>query len=107
MKPKSPKSIHERAHAGPRGTDNLGKRLLTNFRYNQLRFPFLTEVGHEQKHPRQTPFAGVEKLIDQVLLDVHSAQDVCHEDFCELRLVVERAHHFCFIDPHDDAIRHR
>jgi hypothetical protein len=34
-------------------------------------------------------------------------QDVCHEDFCELRLVAERAHHICFIDPHDDAIGHR
>jgi hypothetical protein len=31
------------------GADNLGKRLLAEFRYGRLRLPFLAEVGHQEK----------------------------------------------------------
>ena len=32
------------------GADNLGERLLAEFRYGRLRLPFLDEVGHQEKY---------------------------------------------------------
>jgi hypothetical protein len=44
-------------------------RLLADFRNDRLRFALLAKIGHQEKHPRQTLFARIEKLIDQIFLD--------------------------------------
>src|ERR1700719_3985502 len=71
-------------------------------------FPSLPKLAISKSTLARRFSLELKRLIDQVLLDACiPRQDVCHEDFCELRLVAERAHHICFIDPHDDAIGHR
>lgn len=40
-----PEFVHERAHTRPRGADNLGERLVADFRHDRLRFPLLAGKG--------------------------------------------------------------
>src|ERR1043166_1778372 len=51
------KLVHEHAYAGPRGSDHLGKRLLAYLPDDRLRLTLLTEVRHQEEHPRQTLLA--------------------------------------------------
>ena len=64
----SSKLVHEKTHAGPGRSDHLRKRLLADFCYNRLRSAFLAEIRQKQKSPRQTLFARIEQLVDQIRL---------------------------------------
>src|ERR1043166_9857976 len=102
------KLVPEHADARPRGPDHLRERLLANLRYDGLGLTLLAEVRHQKEHSRQTLLAGVEELVDQVLLDPGvPRQQVRHEHLGELRLVVEDANDGGLLDTHDDAFRHR
>jgi hypothetical protein len=62
------------------GSYDFRERLLTDFRNYSLLPPFLTKIRHQKKHSRKTLFAGIEKLIDQILLYASvSRQDVRQE----------------------------
>ena len=65
------KFVHEETHAGPRRSDHLRKRLLTDFRDDGLRFPFLAKVRQQQEQPRKTFLARIEQLIDQIGFDAN------------------------------------
>src|SRR5260370_41792003 len=56
-----PKFVHEMAYAGPRSANHVRKRLLTNFSYDRLWRSFLAKVCHQEKEPRQTFLARIEK----------------------------------------------
>jgi hypothetical protein len=45
---KLPKAIHEEADTRTRGSDHLGKSLLTYLRENRYRPRFLAEIGQQQ-----------------------------------------------------------
>jgi hypothetical protein len=64
-----PKLVHEEAHARPRGADHLRQRLLADFRQNGFGLAFLPEICKKQEGSRQPLLAGVEQLIDQILLN--------------------------------------
>src|ERR1017187_10071717 len=67
------KSIHEEADAGAGGADHLRQSLLRDLGNVLFRLARLAEFRHQQQDPRQTFFARVEKLIDQVGLNAHAA----------------------------------
>ena len=63
-----PKSVHEEANARPGGAYHLRQSRLAESWDGQLRNFLLAELGHEKEHSRQPSFAGIEELIDQVIL---------------------------------------
>jgi len=83
--PKLPEAVHEEADARPGGTDHLSQSLLRD-RWNlRIRLARLAKIRHQQEDPGQTPFAGVEQLIDQVRLrpyaaKKHEVQEECREE---------------------------
>jgi hypothetical protein len=102
------KFIHEGAYARPRGADNLGECFLADFCYDRFRFPFLAKVSHQEEHPRQTLFARIEELVDQIFLDASvPSQQLRYESLGKLRFVAEHAHDRHFVEPRDDAFCHR
>src|SRR5471032_2567535 len=51
------KFVHEETDARPRGSNHLGKRLLTDFGKNRFQRSFAAVVRQEQEQSRQTPLA--------------------------------------------------
>ena len=89
-----PKAIHKEAHARPGSADHIGQGFLRDMWNQCFLFPRLAEFGYQQKNPRQTLFAGVEKLIDKIGLGAHTAgQQESHEQIGEGMLLVYRADH--------------
>jgi hypothetical protein len=66
------KAIHEEAHARPGGADHFGQSFLRDLRDQRFRFSRLAKLRQQQEDPRQTLFAGVEKLIDKIGLGSHA-----------------------------------
>src|SRR5688572_16598910 len=65
--------VHEEVDARARGPHHLGQRLLGELRQNARRRLFLP-VSREQKQGTSEVFlAGIEELVDQVLLDPNIA----------------------------------
>ena len=62
-----PEPIHEETDPRPGCTHHLGQRLLTDLGDYRLGHAFLAEVSKQQQNPRESLFAGIEKLVDQVL----------------------------------------
>jgi hypothetical protein len=68
-------------------------------------FRFLAIVRKQQENTGQALLTGVEKLIDQILLIPHVAnQQVGDEQFRDVVLFVEKAHHQRLFDPVKRAI---
>ena len=67
------KAVHEEADTRPGGADHLRECFLRDGRNEGFRFSWLAEFRHQQEDSRQTLFAGVEKLIDEVSLGSHAA----------------------------------
>ena len=63
------KFVHEKADAGAGGSDHFGKHLLANLGDDWFGPPLFSEIGKQKQSPRQAFFAGIERLIDQILLD--------------------------------------
>jgi hypothetical protein len=60
----------------------------------------LTKFGHQQENSRQTPFAGVEKLIDKIGLGSHApGQQEFQVHFGEGMLLVHHADHLSPLYP--------
>ncbi len=64
--------VHEDADAGPLSSDHLGKSLLGDWRNESLRFPRFAVFGHQQEYSSQASLAGVEQLVDQIVLGSHA-----------------------------------
>jgi hypothetical protein len=77
------------------GSDRLGTSLLA-------------KICQQQQKARQTLFAGVEKLIDQILFDAAiPGQQISHEQFGELWLLVKGREHGCLRYRGNQTIFHR
>ncbi len=61
--------VHKETHAGPRRTDHLSQRFLTDLRQGRLRLALFPNVGQQQQHPRKPLLAGIKQLIHQILFD--------------------------------------
>ena len=64
-----PELVHEEVDSGARGANHSREHLLRYVRKYFVRFRVLAIASEEQKSPSEPFLAGVEKLIDQVLLD--------------------------------------
>ena len=64
-----PEFVHEKIYPGPRRANHLRQHLLRYFGKHLLRLGFLAIASEQQKCSRQPFLAGIEKLIDQILLD--------------------------------------
>src|SRR5271154_758208 len=79
---------------------HLGESLLTDLGDYSLGYPFLPEVSKQEQKPGQPLFAGIEKLIDQILFvaDI-SCQQVRYEHIRERVFPVQCKHHRLLINP--------
>ena len=65
----------------------------------RFRLTGLAEFRHQQENPRQTLFAGVEKLIDKIGLGAHAAgQQKLQKQVGEVMLLVHHADHLIPLD---------
>src|ERR1043165_8872230 len=74
--------VHEVADSGSSRADDLGQCLLTDRSDGGLGSAFLPEVGEQEQHPRETLFAGVEKLIDEIFLNADAAREQVLKEHC-------------------------
>jgi len=73
-KAKLAEAVHEEADPGSRSADHIRQGLLGDRRNQCLRLSRSSELGHQQKNPRQALFAGIKELIDKVSLNAHAAR---------------------------------
>lgn len=100
--------VHEKIHARARGADHLGEHLLRNFGEHTLGLVFLAVARQEQQRACQALLAGIEELIDQILLDADIArQHERDETVGELVFVVEDANHLGFFNDERSGGRDR
>ena len=66
--PKLSKFVHKETHAGPGRSIVSAKSSRLTFAMNRFA-ALLAKICQKQKSPRETLLAGIEQLIDQVLLD--------------------------------------
>ena len=93
------KAIHKEADAEPRGADHLRQSFLRDLRNQRFRFSRIAEFGNQQEDPRQTLFAGVEKLINKIGLDPHAAdQEKLREEIGDRILLMHHAKHLSPLD---------
>src|SRR5882762_963931 len=64
-----PELVHKKVDTGARCANHLRQHLLGNLGKHLLRLAFLAVASQQQKSAGQPFLAGVEKLIDQILLD--------------------------------------
>ncbi len=102
-----PEPVHEEADPRARRADHLRQRLLTQSRNRHFGHSFLAKLCHQQKNSRQTLFAGIEKLIHQVVLisDV-PLQQVLDKHGRQFRFAAHRQHHSLPLDMQKDAVCH-
>jgi hypothetical protein len=67
------KSIHEKAHTRAGSADHLREGFLRDFGNALFPFARLAKFRHQQEYSRKPFFARVEKLIDQIGLNSHTA----------------------------------
>src|SRR6202140_5108323 len=61
--------FHEKIDPGARGPDHFCQSLLRHFGKPLFRLALLAILSEQQKSASQPLFAGVKKLVDQILLD--------------------------------------
>jgi hypothetical protein len=94
-----PEFIHEKVDPGACCANHFRQRLLRYFGEYLLRLGFLSVASEQQKSPGQPFLAGVEELIDQILLDSDvSRKHISHEAVGELMFRVEHANHLLFVN---------
>ena len=72
-RPKLTKTSHKKADPGSGGADHFREYLLRHGRNRGRGLAEFSEFRHNQKNPRQTLLAGVEKLVDKVGLGSQAA----------------------------------
>ena len=99
--------VHEVADPRAGCADHFRQHLLTDLGNYRLGCAFLAKMSEQQKDPGQPLFAGIEELIDQILLvtDV-SPQQIRHEQIGKRVFPVQRFHHGSLVDLQNSAIRH-
>ena len=94
-----PEFIHEKIDPGARGPNHLRQHPLRYVGKNLLRLALLAIASEQQQSACQPLFAGVEKLIDQILLDSNvPAKHVGDETVRESMFLMQQAHHLFFFN---------
>jgi len=63
-----PKPVHEEAHPRASCTHHLCQRLLTDSGNSNFVLALFAEVSEQCEHPGKSLFAGIEELVNQILL---------------------------------------
>jgi hypothetical protein len=93
------KFIHEKTDASARGSDNSRQSLLRHLANDFLRLVFVPVASKEKESASQPFFTGVEKLIDQILLDTDvPGKHLRHETIRQFMVSVKRAEHLSFFN---------
>src|SRR5882762_6582477 len=88
--PLFPEFVHEETYPGTRCADHLRQRFLTEGHRDRFCVALLAEIRQQQKQAREPPFAGVEELVDQIVLDpAVSPQQIRHEERRKFRFRTE------------------
>ena len=94
-----PELVHEEIYAGAGGADHFREHFLRDFGKNPLEFVFLAIAREKEQRARQALLAGIEELIDQVLLNSDvPRQHEGDEAVGKLMFRVEDANHLGFFD---------
>src|SRR5579863_3406369 len=94
-----PKFVHEEIDPRTRCANDLRQHLLRYFGKHLVKIARCAIAGEQQKSARQPFLAGVEKLVDQVLLHSYVAcQHVGDEAVREFVFGVERPNHLVFLN---------
>src|SRR5271166_3996847 len=106
-KPELPESVHEEADPRAGRPDHLCQSLLTQSRHRHFGDSFFAELRHQQQNSRQPLFAGIEKLIDQIVLisDV-PLQQILDEHGRQFWFPTHGKHHRLLLDMKQDAVCH-
>ncbi len=100
-----PEPIQKETDAGACGADHRGEGFLVDLRKGRPRLAFFLTVGQYQQRPHQSLLAGIEELIEQVLLDAKVArQEMGQEQLGEGGLVVKQTDHALFVDTHKTGV---
>jgi len=87
--------VHEKAHARAGSADHLREGFLRDLGNQYVLLARLAEFRHQQKDARQTLFAGIEELIDEICLGTHAAlQEKLQKQVGEATFLVHRTDHF-------------
>jgi len=91
--------VHEEIDARPRGADHLREHLLRNLGEDLLRMLPCAIPSEQEQSAGQPFFAGVEELVDQILLNPNiSRKHIGDEPVGEFMLRVEHANHLPFLN---------
>ena len=94
-----PEFVHEKIDPGPCCANHFRQHLLRYSGKHLLRMALRAIAREQQQSARQPFLAGVEELVDQVLLDSYvSRKHISDEAVGELVFLVERANHFVFFN---------
>ena len=93
------KFVHEEIDAGPRCADHLRQHLLRHLGEHLLRMVPCAVAREQEQSACQPFFAGVEELVDQILLNPNvSREHIGDEAVGELMFRVEHANHLAFLN---------
>src|SRR3981081_1924857 len=103
-----PEFVHEKIDPGPRCANHFRQHLLRYSGKHLLRLALRAIAREQQQSARQPFLAGVEELVDQVLLDSYvSRKHVSDEAVGELVFLVEHANHLVFLNDQHGGWRNR
>jgi len=87
---------------------NISARgLLTDLRDYWLGHSFLTKMSEHKKDTRQSLFAGVKQLVDQILFVADVAREqISHEHIGKSVFAIKRFHHRLLLNPQKLAVCH-
>src|SRR5580658_757949 len=102
-----PEPVHKKADPRAGCAHHLCQSFLTDFGDYSLGHAILAEVGKQEQNPSKPLFAGIEKLVNQILFvpDV-PCQQISYEHVGQSMFTVESLHHRFLVDAQKSAIRH-
>lgn len=93
------KFVHEKADSTAGGANDFGESSLRNWGHNVLRLFLVAITRDQEERPGQAFLAGIEQLVDQILLDSDiSFEHVGDKAIREFALFVQHTKHFQFFN---------
>src|ERR1700730_3057095 len=99
--------VHEKAYSGTSGADHFCQGFLTDLRNHGLGHPFFAKMSEHKKDTRESLFAGIKQLVDQILFVADVAREqILHEHIGESVFPMKRVTHRLLLDPQELAVCH-
>src|ERR1700677_2171654 len=102
-----PEPVHKKADPRAGCAHHLCQSFLTDFGDYSLGHAILAEVGKQEQNPSKPLFAGIEKLVNQILFVSNvPRQQISYEHVGQSMFTVESLHHRFLVDAQKFAICH-